>query len=316
MQPIIDNADDKEKLIENNALYLFNSRPWEHAKFHIVQLETIHRQADDRLFQKILHQIRIGETEIPNIMLPDTTTSVNCIDALNKLCYRGIMAKNSSNAIAICTTKKEAEKVNLARAAALKSDVEIFKAQIIGKFNMKDLPTDEHLSLQIGARVMTLCNKKNADGSFEYVNGDLGEVIEFIHDNNGIGKVVVQFDDGRRSVIEQMKWSTYKHVHEIDRNTGKTIIKIIEEGSFTQIPLRLAWAITIHKAQGMGFDQITLRTGNGCFAEGQFYTAISRCRSLQGLLLHKKVFTADVTYDEKVLDFYNQPKSCTEIQCA
>ena len=114
-------------------------------------------------------------------------------------------------------------------------------------------------------------------------------------------------------MIEPAKWSVYRYEQEWDRNSGRGLIKQIETGFFIQIPLRLAWAVTIHKSQGMGFDRARLFLGNGCFASGQLYTALSRCRSLEGLRLERKVYKEDTLVDTNVVNFYQQlEKSCHE----
>ena len=255
---------------------------------------------------QILKNIRHGEIDSRNLQLPNSSLMVNCVTALNKLCFHEEEVTESAQGIALCTTRREAEEVNRRHAAKLTTDAEVFKAQITGKFLEKDYPTAANLRIQQGARVMTLANKRNPDGTYEYINGDLGVVAGIHCDENGIGSVLVEFDDGRTAVIEAVKWTTYKYELERDRNTGKELIKQIEVGAFTQIPLRLAWAITIHKSQGMGFDQAKVFLGNGCFASGQLYTALSRCRTLKGLKLERRIFKEDVLFDENVVNFYKQ----------
>ena len=306
--PPVTSTDAEELYLQSRlgGEYPFMTQLWQNADFQTVLLQEVHRQGDDLLFMQILKNIRHGEIDSRNLQLPNSSLMVNCVTALNKLCFHEEEVTESAQGIALCTTRREAEEVNRRHAAKLTTDAEVFKAQITGKFLEKDYPTAANLRIQQGARVMTLANKRNPDGTYEYINGDLGVVAGILCDENGIGSVLVEFDDGRTAVIEAVKWTTYKYELERDRNTGKELIKQIEVGAFTQIPLRLAWAITIHKSQGMGFDQAKVFLGNGCFANGQLYTALSRCRTLKGLQLERRIFKEDVLFDENVVNFYKQ----------
>lgn len=304
LPPIVTNTTERAYLESIGGIRAFEIDLWKKADLHPIMLKDVYRQGNDLLFLDILRNLRHGEPHLSNILIPGTNKPVDSVVALNKLCYQGAKRRNAANEIAICTTRREADSINSDYFSSLESDVEIFRAQISGKFPEKEQPTLVNLELQLGARVMTLANKRNADGSFEYVNGDLGYITGIFNDDDGTGKVMVKLDNGGESLIEPTKWSVYRYEQERDRNTGRTQIKQIECGSFTQIPLRLAWAITIHKSQGMGFDQAAICLGNGCFADGQLYTAISRCRSLNGLKLQRKIFAEDVFCSEAVVDFY------------
>lgn len=306
--PPVTSTEAEESYLQSclGGEYPFQTPLWDHTNFHTVMLKNVHRQGDDQLFMQILRNIRHGEVNLRNLQLPDMSSPVNSLVALNKLCLQETEKAETHQRIALCTTRKEAEEVNRRHASKLTTQTEVFKAQITGTFLEKEYPTEANLCLQPGARVMTLMNKRNPDGSYEYVNGDLGVVTEIISESDGQSVVLVEFDDGRFSVIEPAKWPAYKYELETDRNTGKGMLKLVEVGSFIQIPLRLAWAITIHKAQGMGFDRVKLFLGNGCFANGQLYTALSRCRSLDGLQLKRRVFKEDVLSNETVVNFYKQ----------
>ena len=315
LPPVI--STDTEELYLQNYLggkYPFQTRLWEETEFHPLVLKQVHRQGNDRLFMQILNNIRHGDVTQRNIVLPGSRIRLNSIAVLNKLCAGHPQDEvGTAQPICLCTTRREAEEVNRRCSSRLDSREEIFKAQIVGKFPEKDYPTAVNLVLQPGARVMTLVNKRNPDGTYEYINGDLGVIAGITCNQNGLGNVIVQFDDNRVSVIEPAKWSVYRYEQEWDRNSGRGLIKQIETGFFIQIPLRLAWAVTIHKSQGMGFDRARLFLGNGCFASGQLYTALSRCRSLEGLRLERKVYKEDTLVDTNVVNFYQQlEKSCHE----
>ena len=239
----------------------------------------------------------------------DEDGQLDVIDALNTCCYSKGNASKAPQAIALCTTRKQADVINGRQSSKLNTDAELFTAKIQGTFPETEYPTEVNLCLQKGARVMTLANKLLPDGSYEYVNGDMGYIEEISHNKDGLGYVSVRFDDGRSSLIGAYEWPSYKYKLVYDRMSGKMQIKQIVAGTFLQIPLRLAWAVTVHKSQGQTFDRAKLFLGNGCFASGQLYTALSRCRSLEGLVLDRKIVKEDIIIDPDIVNFYESLES-------
>ena len=140
--------------------------------------------------------------------------------------------------------------------------------------------------------------KNDSDGNF--VNGTIGTVSELTTDNI---KVLVE-EDQRSEVLKvpKMEWEILKYkINEKDENKLDTEVV----GKFTQYPLKLAWAITIHKSQGKTFDKMIIDLGRGAFAHGQTYVALSRCRTLEGIILKQKLRPQDVLVDERIIDYYN-----------
>ena len=189
----------------------------------------------------------------------------------------------------------------------LKGEVHVFRAVIWGRFPEGDQPTPETLALKVGARVMTLTNKRSADGEIEYVNGEIG-VIEAMDDGEN-AVVHVRLDRGPTVSIQRTKWSKYEYESEFDANTGKPIVRQREVGTFVQIPLKLAYAVTIHKSQGLTLDCVEVKLGDGCFASGQLYTALSRCRNIDNLRIDRAICPADANLDQAVVDFYREVES-------
>ena len=173
-----------------------------------------------------------------------------------------------------------------------------------GRFPESDFPTPETLSLKVGARVMTLTNKRTADGEIEYVNGEIG-IIEAIEDGNDAA-VRVRLDRGNTVSVQRTEWNKYEYALEVDANSGCPVIRQHEVGSYMQLPLKLAYAMTVHKAQGLSLDSVEVKLGNGCFAPGQLYTALSRCRSIKNLRIDRPVHPADAIVDPAVVEFYRE----------
>ena len=181
------------------------------------------------------------------------------------------------------------------RLFRLKTATESFEASIDGAFEMKAAPTEQLLSLKVGAQVMFL----NNDMTGQWVNGTLGEI-------QGIDKLEsvlqIQIHEGPLVTVRPHKWDLYKYVYTPDTK----LLTQESSGSFTQFPIKLAWAITIHKSQGKTFDHVMIDLGRGAFASGQVYVALSRCRSLEGIELKKPLTKSQILMDNRVAWFLSQ----------
>ncbi len=239
-----------------------------------IELEKVYRQTDDS-FIAILNAVRNRSvTEDDLVVLNQRVNSEQRI----------------SDAIILTPTNEAADTLNADRLARLAWRERIFKATVSGDFPEREAPTDFALCLKRGARVMCVVN----DPGGRYVNGSLGWV-------RGMGEesVRVEFDDGGTHEIEFYTWTVYRSVY--DRKQSELSQERV--GSFTQIPLRLAWAITIHKSQGKTFDRAVIDMGRGAFAAGQTYVALSRCRSLPGLSLVKPITIGQIRLDYSIVKF-------------
>ena len=285
---------------ELGGYYAFQTPLWGRANFRCVFLKTIHRQQNDKLFMSILNHLRHGELEKRDLLPDGLDEPLNVLETLTRLCVGGPPLEPEP--VYLCTTNREAQTMNVLQKSRLEGREFIFQAIVRGKFPERDFPTPSILTLKIGARVMTLNNKRTPDGEFEYVNGEIG-VVEAVEEG-GEPEVRVRLDRGKTVSIQCSQWNNCEYVLETDEVTGKDVIRQREVGTFVQMPLKLAYAITIHKSQGLSLESVALKLGNGCFSHGQLYTALSRCRSIRNLRIDRRVFAEDVIIDPEVIEFY------------
>lgn len=259
--------------------YFFESKALQEAGFIAVELKHIYRQQDPE-FISLLNAVRDGKADA------DTLYRLNAR-------FRPIQDKSWDNTIRLTTHNRTSDEVNQRRLAAIDAAPVTFEATVTGKFPESSFPADKCLSLKVGARVMFIKNDTGADR--QYYNGLIGTVTEIGEDS-----VTVQPDDVNLSEIktgvavwENTSYSINEDTKEISQHV---------DGSFSQIPLRLAWAITIHKSQGLTFDHAII-DANHSFAPGQLYVALSRCRSLGGMILESPLSPGSVIIDQVVNSF-------------
>lgn len=190
----------------------------------------------------------------------------------------------------LVTTNALADSINIKKLEELKGIQKTYKGDLVGRFDQKNAPAPAELTLKVGAQVMTLKN----DPSGKWVNGDIGTVEKML-DNS----VRVKFEDGRVEEVVGDSWEMVKY--EYDELSDHLESEVI--GKYTQIPIKLAWAVTIHKSQGKTFDTAIIDFGKGTFAHGQAYVALSRVRSLEGITLKNPLKPQDVRIDERIRDF-------------
>jgi len=259
--------------------YFFSSRACLRSDFDLtfIELEKVYRQRDTQ-FIEILNAIR--NRSVTDAHLQHLNTRVGPTNA------------EDSGYIYLTTTNADADTINTRKLSDIKNPLCESIAELSGGFSPKLAPTDMHLKLTVGAQVIFLNNDPNG----QWVNGTLGH-IEAI--NLAGHTITVQHQDGHRVAVTPYKWTLYKYVYD----TASKTLRQDSEGSFTQYPLKLAWAMTIHKSQGKSFDKVIIDLGKGAFATGQTYVALSRCRTLEGMVLTKPLTKNNILLDYRVVDF-------------
>jgi ATP-dependent exoDNAse (exonuclease V) alpha subunit len=185
--------------------------------------------------------------------------------------------------------------------AMLPGPVHTCEAHIWGTFQEDEHPTERWLQFRIGSRVMLVANQPDAGGG-GFVNGDTGHLLAYDPDNE---QATIQLDDGRQVAVGRYQWTHDEYTVTHHPGTGRPHLEVQVLGSFSQLPIRLAWAMTIHKSQGLTLDRAHIDLGRGTFADGQLYTALSRCRSLSGLTFSRPLQLRDVLVDPAVTEFYD-----------
>lgn len=255
--------------------YFFQAQVWKNCGGSSIELEKIYRQKDDAEFREILQHIRDGEPE------------ESVIEALNSRVRARAELDDPDSYIVLTATNDAAFRENRRRLAALPGKQQTYIAEVTGRFDGSAFPTEPELSLKLGARVMFLKN----DTEKRWINGSWGFVTELSPDGP-----TVQLPDGSAHEVKPSTWENI--AYEYDRSTQQITPGVI--GAYRQLPLRLGWAITIHKSQGQTFDRVYIDLGRGAFTHGQTYVALSRCRTLAGLALARSVRQEDVILDGDV----------------
>ncbi len=267
--------------------YFFSAEVFAQTTFEMIELEKMYRQSDEK-FISILNAIR-----------NNTPTFVHLKDLNTR--YVPVVEDYQSEdfAITLTSTNAQADSINAYHLKQLLGKAISFEASIMGDFHLKDAPTAEFLTLKPKAQVMFL----NNDSAGRWVNGTLGVVKEIHHAGSGeIEEVIVVTEKGTTVEVTPHTWEIFEYHY----NQGQRSLESNTLGSFTQFPLRLAWAVTIHKSQGKTFDRVIIDIGRGTFAHGQMYVALSRCRTLEGLTLCQEIQKRHIIMDWKVVKFLTQ----------
>ncbi len=262
--------------------YFFDAKVFKGFSLQYIDLEKIYRQQDDS-FIELLNAIR-----------HDQLTDEH-LTRLNGRCRADFFPQEDDFYVYLTTTNAIADRINEHQLKRLEGEPFCFQGRVEGKFEDRNLPTKEFLELKHGAQVMLL----NNDPSGQWVNGSIGRVVSVAEDLSATDIIEIELEDGRVVEVGPFTWEMFRfrYNEEIKRLESEPV------GSFVQYPLRLAWAVTIHKSQGKTFSKVILDIGQGAFAHGQTYVALSRCTSLEGIVLKKPIQRRDIIVDPRVIGF-------------
>ncbi|KAA5216278.1 HRDC domain-containing protein [Bacteroides finegoldii] len=259
--------------------YFFASRALRETVYMTIELKTVYRQSDT-FFLSLLNKIRENQADD------------EVLNELNRRYQPGFRPRKEEGYIRLTTHNYQAQKVNDNELASLPGQTYSFRAEIDGTFPEYLYPADEVLTIKAGAQIMFLKNDPSSEK--RYYNGMIGEVAAV----NDAGMIVRGKDNGDEFQLLPEEWGNYKYV--LNEETKEITEEI--EGTFRQYPIRLAWAITIHKSQGLTFERAIIDARNS-FAHGQTYVALSRCKTLEGMVLESPLRREAIISDSTVDDF-------------
>ena len=279
LEPVV-KGDERDIL---NRFYptpfFFSARVFSQIELVSIELQKVYRQTDS-CFIQVLDHIR------------NNTAAAADLQLLNTRYGAPMTGSEDDMYITLATRRDNVDYINEKKLAELPGEPTVFRGEIRGDFPTSSLPTAEELVLKPGAQVIFIKN----DYERRWVNGTIGVVNGF---DLAEGTLYIITDDGRECSVKQDSWRNIRYTY----NEEKKQIEEEELGTFTQFPVRLAWAITVHKSQGLTFSRAVIDFTGGVFAGGQTYVALSRCTSLEGIQLRKPISRADIFVRPEIVQF-------------
>jgi len=270
--------------------YFFHAPAYKKMNPLYFEFKVSHRQKNDQEFVEMLDKIRICKTDQA------------LLNTLNERYAPDYQPTNEEFVIKLTADNAIANAENAMKLRELPyADLPPFEAEITGEFAAQKFPTAKTLELKKNAQVIFIKN----DTGKKWVNGTIAK-IDFITKDF----IEIRLQDGSIHRLEKETWENRRY--KFDKTKNRIISEIT--GTFKQYPIRLAWAITIHKSQGLSFDQVIIDMGRGAFVNGQVYTALSRCKTLQGIKLTKKLRKEDIISDKRIIDFHETEQLLSKLK--
>ena len=278
LPPVITDHEVAEHLesVHGGPFFFSVSALQEGAGTSLLELEHVFRQSDESLLH-VLNRVRDGDAD------------ENDLDVLNAQVNPVRTLGEGDPYVILTPTNAAAQRINMAYLDALPARAHTYDAAVTGEFNAASQPTDQRLVLKPGAKVIMLRN----DPDRRWVNGTIARITRLSE-----RQVFVEVG-GREHELEPVSWESRRYAFD---QVAEKVVETVA-GTVKQFPLRLAWALTIHKSQGLTLDKVYIDLGRGTFAHGQAYVALSRCRSLEGLALARPLKPSDILFDISAMGY-------------
>ncbi len=279
LPPVINNTERGSYDEHYRTPYFYGARVFNEFDMDFIELEKVYRQQDEK-FVRLLNAVR------------DNSADEEDLESLNRRYKPDFEPAPGDFYIYLTTTNAMARQINDAELAKLDSESFVFNAEVSGKFGNEYIPNAPELQVKVGAQIMLL----NNDSAGRWVNGSIGRVTAIIPRANETA-IQAELDEGLLVEIKPFIWNIYRFF----ADEGGLQSEVL--GSFKQYPLMPAWAVTIHKSQGKTFDKVIIDMGRGAFACGQTYVALSRCTTLEGIVLKTPILKRHILMDESIEDY-------------